>query len=112
MREWRNSLSDNEFPLYSLLLTTLIGIFGYFIKRLLDRKTPPTNNINHYGITLAEHEQSLKVSEAEICDELAKAHTDGYTLLEIELREVQQQLQNTLTNYEVHIANLKNALAN
>lgn len=73
-------------------MATLIGSASYLIKRLLDRRTPLVNNIN-IGTTLAEHEQQRKVRETEIRAELGPAHADDHAQLEIELRDIQQQLQ-------------------
>ena len=96
--EWWNSLTNNEVLLYLFLLGVLLTSIGYLITRLLDRKKPPVNNI-HIGITLTEHEQSLKKRETEIRAELGQAHAGNRAQLEIELRDVEQQLQDTQASY-------------
>jgi tetratricopeptide (TPR) repeat protein len=110
MLEWWNSLSNNEVSLYLVFLVALIGGVGYLIKRLLDGKTPPVNNIN-IGITLAEYEIERKAREAGIRAELGQAHAEDRAQLEIELGVIQQQLQDTQASYAAHIASLKERIS-
>ncbi|GJL74059.1 tetratricopeptide repeat protein [Nitrosomonas sp.] len=65
------------------------------------------NQTIHIGIALEQHEQRLKRRESEIRADLEQAHAADRQLLEIELRDIEQRLQDTEASYEAHIADLK-----
>ena len=135
---WRSLTQDNQINLIGIVLVALLGGIGYLIKTNLGKgevpeATAPGNvtqttngghafnniagnvqvgdNIIRIGITLAEHEQSLKKREAEIREELEQAHVENRAQLEIQLHAVQQQLQDSKASYEAHIASLREQIA-
>jgi len=115
MLDWWNALSqDNQIKLLILPVTALLGVLGYWLKKLFDKKqqsAPPTFTIqgvtNHIGITLEQYEQGLKCRETEIREELNQTQSENRHLKEIGLQDIQQKLQDSSGNYEAYIISLK-----
>ena len=136
LQEWWESLRRGEKIALLTLLVGSIGVLGTWLGNQGDTLNQNTNggtaNVHtgtgdihanvtsnthiqnqtiHIGITLEQHEQRLKRRETEIRADLEQAHAADRQLLEIELRDIEQRLQDTQASYEAHIADLKERIA-
>ena len=133
--EWWKSFRRGEKIALLTLLVGSIGVLGTWLGNQGDTINPSTNggtanvqtgiddihasvtsntHIQHqtiHGITLEQYEQGLKRREVEIRADLEQAHAADRQLLEIELRDIEQRLQDTQASYEAHIADLKERIA-
>jgi len=135
--KWKNLYESNEAAFIIFALITLVGVIAY-IKRWLENRSNPepaptstyaasqggviqtgdgTNAANigsgtiNIGITATEFADELKHREIEIRAELEQKHGKDNTVLEAELRDIQQQSQDVTASYEARITSLKERIA-
>jgi len=79
-------------------------------KGTINNHSGPGDINNYNGITLEEHEISLRRQQREISERLKTAHADEIEVLKKENHEIEQRLLNTKDSYQKYIADLKTKL--
>lgn len=132
---WNGLEESNQIAFIIFVLTSIVSAIAYFIKRRIEknRSNPGSAPISSYtasqggviqtgggpnvantgsgtiniGITPEKFADELKRREIEVRAELKQKHGEDRKVLELELRDIQQQLLDIKTSYEARITSLK-----